>query len=148
MAIIEDDIPLVEVQDRVLERVWWHASTSSSLDLTRTREMHWGSMEAATERAYFSLSPLTSNRLPVYLYQTSLRAGLRVHSDVLVERPGEPTNHDHAKKLLATHDVVRYINGTEGPGAVSLMLFPPALDTVICEGVLSMNDGIVTLSSP
>lgn len=146
LAVIADDVELIERQEAVSGREWWHASTSADIDSTRADIMHWGSKEAAMERAHSRLSPLVSSGAKVYLHRATVRSGVSVHPDVMVERPGEGTDHSYGEVLLSKHDVVRYVNGTEGPGAVSLMLRPSSLVGVTCEGELIAPDGITVIA--
>jgi len=121
LAVVADDVELIEQQDAVWGREWWHASASKDIDLTRVDIMHWGSKEAAMERSHSRLSPLVSFAGRMYL------------------RRGDG--------LLAAHDVVRYVNGTEGPGAVSLMLRPSSLLRVTCEAELIAPNGITVIAT-
>lgn len=142
LAVITDDIELIELAGAVLAREWWHASASDLIDLARTETMHWGSREAAIERAHSRLSPLVSSGQRVFLHRATILTAASIHPDVLLERPGEGTNHDHGERLLHSHDIVRYVNGTEGPGAVSLMLLPSSLAAVSLECELVAQSGV------
>ncbi len=146
LAVIADDVALVERQDAVWGREWWHASASRDIDLTRADIMHWGSKEAAMERAHSRLSPLVSFGERMYLHRATVRPGVSVHPDVMLERPGEGTDHRHGERLLLAHDVVRYVNGTEGPGAVSLMLRPSSLLRVAREAELIAPSGTTVIA--
>lgn len=147
LAVVADDADLIEQQDAVWGREWWHASASKDIDLTRVDIMHWGSKEAAMERAHSRLSPLVSFAGRMYLHRATVRPGVSVHPDVMLERPGEGTDHRRGEGLLAAHEVVRYVNGTEAPGAVSLMLRPASLLRVTCEAELIAPNGITVIAT-
>lgn len=139
LALVSDDIELLQQPEAVGNREWWHSSGSDVIDLERPAEMHWGSREAALERAHSRLSPRVYAGRAVFLHRATLRPDSRVHPDVMLERPGEPTDHSYAKSLLQEHDIVRYVNATEAPGSISLLLRPPSLATVTLEGEIASS---------
>jgi hypothetical protein len=147
LAAVADDIELIIDPSATPARVWWHASSSDTIDLTRTDIMHWGSREAAIERAHSRLSPFVSSGRRMFLHRATIEAGGSIHPDIMLERPGEGTNHEHGEELIRTHDVVRYVNGTEGPGAVSLMLLPCSLKAVGLECELIAPRGVTVPAS-
>lgn len=147
LAVIPDDILLIEDAEAILERGWWHSSVSDSIDLGRTDIMHWGSRDAAIERAHVRLSVGAAPNDRMFLHRSSVRPAASVHAHVMLERPGEGTDHTHGESLLHSHDVVRYVNGTEGPGAVSLLLRPNSLEAVFLECVLEIELGVTAPAS-
>lgn len=142
LAVIPDDVLLIEDAEEVLRREWWHSSVFDSVDLGRTNIMHWGSRDAAIERTHVRLSAGVAPNDRMFLHRSAVRPAAIVHPDVMLERPGEGTDHTHGESRLHAHGVVRYVNGTEGPGAVSLMLRPISLEAVLLECVLEITLGV------
>lgn len=127
LALVPDDVALLNDPVTVAIRTWWHSTPSESIDLHSGDAMHWGSRESALERAVARLA-YTSQR--VHLFSATLRPGIAVHQDLLLERPALGTTHHYGTAVVDENTVVRYVNGTEAPGAISLMLRPSALATV------------------
>jgi hypothetical protein len=128
LALVEDDVEVVMRPQAVFEREWWHATPSARIDPIRTSIMHWGSEEAALERAHVMLSPWRSER--IFLHRAMVHPGCAIAPDVFIERPGYGANHDDGHALMPPFEVVRYINGTEAPGGTSIMVRAQSLTDV------------------
>lgn len=135
LAILPEDMTLLEDANEAFDRDWWHVSHNAELAFDPDRAVHLGSREAADDRAnaknYARVMHGTS--FDLHLYKIRLRSGVRVHPDVLVERPGQSSDHTHALSLLSDWDVVRYVNGTEAPGSISLVVNPRAVENLELE---------------
>lgn len=135
LDLLLDDVSLLTTPDTVATRVWWHSTPSESIDPHRVDAMHWGSLESAKERAVIRLT-YTSQR--VHLFSATLRPDIAVHPDLLLERPAQGTTHHYGKSVADPDTVVRYVNGTEAPGAISLVLLPSALANITYEKELHL----------
>lgn len=95
------------------------------------------------------LNPGNLTRETVFLHRAKVSSLSRVHPDIAIERPGEPTNHKHAYELFNTHDVVLYLNGREALGSVSLILTPGRIrDSSRWVGRYIAHDGARALTRP
>lgn len=121
--ILEDDIKFLDSRAAVLNATWSHDTTQTRLVKTHPEPTHLGSYEAATDRHRFN--EVFSG--PTQLLLVRLEPGARVHPKILVE----PTVGLHGHKIFSEWfrdaDVIRYVNGHEAPGSVSLAVRPQAL---------------------
>ncbi|MFC9918141.1 hypothetical protein [Agromyces binzhouensis] len=135
LAILPEDATLLEDPNEAFDRNWWHVSHSAALALDPDQPVHLGSREAADDRANLKNYARENHgkSFDLHLYKIRLKGSARIHPDVLVERPGQSSDHTHALSLLSDWDVVRYVNGTEAPGSISLVVNARAVENMDLE---------------
>lgn len=137
LEILRDDAKLIGSRHALARRVWWHSSPAQEIDRHRPDVMHWGSWEAARDRAHHDYYRRSSANLPhrdYFIHSARLRPLRRVHPHVYLEHHGPGAAHPVDE--LRQCDVVRYVNSTEAPGSVSLLLRPRNLRCVQRRGVV------------
>lgn len=124
VALRIDSVPLVEDHDEVFNRTWWHSSMVAPNDIDKDQIEHVGTRDAALHRA---LNRGATEREPSYLYKITLKPALPVEPSVWIERPFEEIVDVLAHHQPTSQAVVRYINGQEAPGDISLVLKPQTI---------------------
>jgi len=129
VALIVDDLALIQDPPSVVAHTWWHASLDPALAFS-SGELHLGSERAAQDRARTSMAIAKSDglRREFFFYRVGLESTARTAGDVMVEDGF--SDHSYAKLLLVDCDIVRYVNLTEAPGSVSLLVSPSAVASV------------------
>lgn len=126
VGLIAEDVALIEDPSSVTARTWWHASLDPALAFW-SGTLHLGSERAAKDRARTSMAIARSDGTSreFFFYRINLVSEARVAGDVMIEDGF--SDHRFAKSLLSDSDVVRYVNLTEAPGAVSIFVTPSAV---------------------
>lgn len=126
LAVLREDVPLLEDSNYLFARKWYHASRDKNLQLDGSKLIHLGSREASL---HVVIRHQHSN--PFYLHEVSLDPQASVSKKLILEfAPGETIEKTHGIRASSLKEVTRYVNVQEAPGSVSLLATTGSIDNM------------------
>lgn len=136
VAIRSSAVSMVKNSQAIHDGIWWHGSVYGPDEIDSSMIEHIGSKEAALHRALTKWAP----RKPNYIYQVSVNCNATIDKTVWLE-----TVNQEITQALSEHpsddSIVRYINGKEAPGDMSLAIRKGVALSVTLIGTVQMHVG-------
>ena len=116
VAVVHSDASLIEEPETVHSRSWWHTTDAKNEFKDDSDVIHSGTKRAALFRA----QAVSEVGQPIKLWELQTREDAAIASDVVMDNSNVDAMSELAISLVG-HGIVRYVNGREDAGSVSLL---------------------------